>query len=103
VEKDRTVPEVMRRVQPHRAPKNRGALSHWTLALFPVKHIYSNHKYAKSDALSTSFVSIVKLMSQLLIDYSIRFKIVFVLALDFYVYIQLYNDESTKEAKQILF
>jgi hypothetical protein len=32
-----------------------------------------------------------------------RFKIVFVLALDFYVYIQLYNDESTKEAKQILF
>jgi hypothetical protein len=29
--------------------------------------------------------------------------VVFVLALDFYVYIQLYNDESTKEAKQILF
>jgi hypothetical protein len=42
-------------------------------------------------------------MSQLLIEYSIRFKIVFVLTLDFYVYIQLYNDESTKEAKQILF
>jgi hypothetical protein len=42
-------------------------------------------------------------MSQLLIDYSIRFKIVFVLALDFYVYIQLYNNESIKEAKQILF
>jgi hypothetical protein len=42
-------------------------------------------------------------MSQLLIEYSIRFKIVFVLALDFYVYIQLYNDESTKEAKPILF
>jgi hypothetical protein len=42
-------------------------------------------------------------MSQLLIKYFIRFKIVFVLALDFYVYIQLYDDESTKEAKQILF
>jgi hypothetical protein len=42
-------------------------------------------------------------MSQLLIKYSIRFKIVFVLALNFYVYIELYNDESTKEAKQILF
>jgi hypothetical protein len=40
-------------------------------------------------------------MSQLLIEYSIRFKIVFVLALDFYVYID--DDESTKEAKQILF
>ena len=37
-------------------------------------------------------------MSQLL-----RFKIVFVLALDFYVYIQLDDEESTKEAKQILF
>jgi hypothetical protein len=35
-------------------------------------------------------------MSQLLIEYSIHFEIVFVLALDFYVYIQLYNDESTK-------
>jgi hypothetical protein len=35
-------------------------------------------------------------MSQLLIEYSIRFKIVFVLALDFYVYIQLDDDESTK-------
>jgi hypothetical protein len=42
-------------------------------------------------------------MSQLLIEYSTRFKIIFVLALDFYVYIQLYNDESTKEAKQIQF
>jgi hypothetical protein len=42
-------------------------------------------------------------MYRLLIEYSIRFKIIFVLALDFYVYIQLYNDESTKEAKQILF
>jgi hypothetical protein len=42
-------------------------------------------------------------MSQWLIEYSIRFKIVFVLALDFYVYIQLDDDESTKEAKQILF
>jgi hypothetical protein len=35
-------------------------------------------------------------MSQLLIEYSIRFKIVFVLALDFCIYIQLDNDESTK-------
>jgi hypothetical protein len=42
-------------------------------------------------------------MSQLLIEYSIRFKIVFVLALNFYVYIQLDDDKSTKEAKQILF
>jgi hypothetical protein len=42
-------------------------------------------------------------MFQLLIEYSICFKIVFVLDLDFYIYIQLYNDESTKEAKQILF
>jgi hypothetical protein len=42
-------------------------------------------------------------MSQLLIEYSICFKIVFILAPDFYVYIQLYNDESTKKAKQILF
>jgi hypothetical protein len=42
-------------------------------------------------------------MSELLIEYSIRFKIIFVLPLDFYVYIQLYNNESTKEAKQILF
>jgi hypothetical protein len=33
----------------------------------------------------------------------LRFKIVFVLALDFYVYIQLDDDESTKEAKRILF
>jgi hypothetical protein len=43
-------------VRPHRAPKNRGPLSHSTLALFPIKHIYSKHKYAKSDTLSTSFV-----------------------------------------------
>jgi hypothetical protein len=42
-------------------------------------------------------------MSQLLIEYSIRSKILFVLSLDFYVYIQLDDDESTKEAKQILF
>jgi hypothetical protein len=42
-------------------------------------------------------------MSQLLIEYSIRYKIVFVLSLDFYVYIQLDDDKSTKEAKQILF
>jgi hypothetical protein len=42
-------------------------------------------------------------MSQLLIEYSIHSKIVFVLSLDFYVYIQLDDDESTKEAKQILF
>jgi hypothetical protein len=40
-------------------------------------------------------------MFQLLIEYSIRFKIVFVLAPDFYVYIQLDGDESTKEAKRI--
>jgi hypothetical protein len=40
-------------------------------------------------------------MSQLLIEYSIRFKIIFVLAFGFYVYID--DDESTKEAKQILF
>jgi hypothetical protein len=40
-------------------------------------------------------------MSQLLIEYSIRFKIVFGLALNFYVYID--DDKSTKEAKQILF
>jgi hypothetical protein len=33
-------------------------------------------------------------MSQLLIEYSIRSKILFVLALDFYVYID--DDESTK-------
>jgi hypothetical protein len=38
-------------------------------------------------------------MSQLLMEDSIRFKIIFVLALDFYVYIQLDDDESTKEAK----
>jgi hypothetical protein len=38
-------------------------------------------------------------MSQLLIEYSIRSKLVFVLFLDFYVYIQLDGDESTKEAK----
>jgi hypothetical protein len=38
------------------APKNRGSLSHWTLALFSVKSIYHIHKYAKSDALSTSLV-----------------------------------------------
>jgi hypothetical protein len=42
-------------------------------------------------------------MSQWLIEYSFRFKIVFILALDFYVYIQLDDDESTKEAKRILF
>jgi hypothetical protein len=39
-------------------------------------------------------------MSQLLIEYSTRFKILFVLALDFYVYIQLDDDESTKEANK---
>jgi hypothetical protein len=33
-------------------------------------------------------------MSQLLIEYSIRSKILFILALDFYVYID--DDESTK-------
>ena len=37
-------------------------------------------------------------MSQLFIEYSIRFKIVFGLALNFYVYID--DDKSTKEAKQ---
>jgi hypothetical protein len=42
-------------------------------------------------------------MSQLLIEYYIRSKIVFFLSLDFYVYIQLDDDESTKEAKQIIF
>jgi hypothetical protein len=42
-------------------------------------------------------------MSQLLIEYSICLKLLFVLALDFYVYTQLYNDESTIKAKQILF
>jgi hypothetical protein len=46
-------------------------------------------------------VYIVKLMSRLLIEYSIRFKIIFGLALNFYVYID--DDKSTKEAKQILF
>jgi hypothetical protein len=51
--------------------------------------------------LSTSLVYIVKLMSQLLIEYSIRFKIVFGLAFHFYVYIDY--DKSTKEGKQILF
>jgi hypothetical protein len=40
-------------------------------------------------------------MSRLLIEYSIRFKIIFGLALNFYVYID--DDKSTKEAKQILF
>jgi hypothetical protein len=35
-------------------------------------------------------------MSQLLIEYPIYFKIVFVLALNFYIYIQLDDDESTK-------
>jgi hypothetical protein len=40
-------------------------------------------------------------MSQLLIEYYIRFKIVFGLALIFYVYID--DDKSTKKAKQILF
>jgi hypothetical protein len=38
-------------------------------------------------------------MSQLLIEYSIRFKTVLILALDFYVYIQLDDDESTKANK----
>jgi hypothetical protein len=52
----RAVPEGVRRVRPHRAPKNRGALSHWTLALFPVKPIYPIYKYAKSDALSTNLI-----------------------------------------------
>jgi hypothetical protein len=52
----RVVPEGVRRVRPHRAPKNRGPPSHWTLALFPVKSIYSRHKYTKSDALLTSLV-----------------------------------------------
>jgi hypothetical protein len=33
-------------------PKNRGSSSHWMLAFF-VKHIYSRHKYVKSDALSS--------------------------------------------------
>jgi hypothetical protein len=42
-------------------------------------------------------------MSQLLIEYSICFKIIFVLSLDFYVYIQLDDDESTKETKRIFF
>jgi hypothetical protein len=41
-------------------------------------------------------------MSQLLIEYFIRSKIVFDLALDFYDYIQLDDDESTKESKRIL-
>ena len=41
-------------------------------------------------------------MSQLLIEYSICSKIIF-LSIDFYVYIQLDDDESTKEAKRILF
>jgi hypothetical protein len=40
-------------------------------------------------------------MPQLLIEYFIRFKIIFGLALNFYVYID--DDKSTKEAKQILF
>jgi hypothetical protein len=52
----RAVPEGVRRVRPHRGPKNRGSLSHRALALFPVKYIYSKHKYAKSDTLSISFV-----------------------------------------------
>jgi hypothetical protein len=42
--------------------------------------------------LSTSLVYIIKLMFQLRVEYSIRFKIVFDLALDFYVYIQLVDD-----------
>ena len=50
---------------------------------------------------ATSLVYIVKLMSKLFIEYSVRFKIVFGLALNFYVYID--DDKSTKEAKQILF
>jgi hypothetical protein len=29
-------PEGVRRVRPHRAPKNRGPSGHWTLALFPL-------------------------------------------------------------------
>jgi hypothetical protein len=48
----RAGPEEVRWVRPHRAPKNRGAPSHWTLTFF-VKPIYSRHKYAKSDALSS--------------------------------------------------
>jgi hypothetical protein len=73
------------------------------LAFF-VKPIYSKHKYAKKRCdveLSTSLVYIVKLMSQLLIEYFIHFKIIFGLALNFYVYIDA--DKFTKEAKQILF
>jgi hypothetical protein len=42
-------------------------------------------------------------MSQLFIEYFICSKIVFVLSLNFYVYIQLNNNESNKEAKRILF
>jgi hypothetical protein len=49
----RVVPKGVWRVRPHRAPKNRGAPSYWTLAFFPVKPIYSRHKYAKSGALSS--------------------------------------------------
>jgi hypothetical protein len=40
-------------------------------------------------------------MSQLLIEYSIHFKIVFVLVLDFYVYID--DDESTKEENKFYY
>ena len=69
-------------------------------SIFSIKAIYYIHKYVKSDALSTSLVYILKL-SQLLIEYSIRFKIVFVLVFYFNVYID--DDESTKEVKQILF
>jgi hypothetical protein len=55
------------------------------------------HKKRCAIELSTSLVYIVKLMSQLLIKYSIRFKIVFGLALNFNVYID--DDKSTKEEK----
>jgi hypothetical protein len=41
--------------------------------------------------LSTSLVYIVKLMSQLLIEYSIRFKIVFGLALNFMFILMMIN------------
>jgi hypothetical protein len=90
-------------VRPHRPPKNRGSPSHWTLEFFFIKPIYSRHKYAKNGAteLSTSLVYIVKLISQLLIEYSICFKIVFSLALNFYVYID--DDKSTKEANNFYF
>jgi hypothetical protein len=37
-------------------PKNRGSSSHRTLSFFPVKLIYSRHKYVKIDVLSISLV-----------------------------------------------